>query len=447
MTHYDDESLFQYAEGSSPIAQEIESHVSACGDCATEVGGHREMVGALRSGDVWDTTVEPAAPRQFVVDVVAFAERVRAEDERAVALCDQILTGPSSWWSTRLRQAEGAYTAGVVKQLLERMRQTLESAPTSALQITAMAIEVANELDVIGYPCDYAVKLRAQAYRDHAYVLSFLGRAPEALDYVNRSQRLFDQVPLPEYDLARLALVRAAIYHQMDRLPESIKLVREAAATFLRFGDRSRYLGAKVHEGAMLYHSRDFRAALALWQSIEADPAVDSITHVRLVHNIALCHIELGQPELAAHHLQRSIAEFDMLGMATERSRSRWSLGSTLVSTGRNREAIPLFRQVWREFESLGMDSDAALAALELAEQLLLAGDASEVPGICRDLVARFTRNGMASRAITALSFLREAVAIGQATPSLVRHVRTFLRELPAEQPCLFAPAPAGREE
>ena len=56
------------------------------------------------------------------------------------------------------------------------------------------------------------------------------------------------------------------------------------------------------------------------------------------------------------------------------------------------------------------------------------------------------TRAGMASRAMTALSFLREAVAMGQATPSLVQHVSAFLRKLPAEQPRLFAPPPAGLE-
>ena len=88
------------------------------------------------------------------------------------------------------------------------------------------------------------------------------------------------------------------------------------------------------------------------------------------------------------------------------------------------------------------MITDAGLVALELAEALLIAGDASEVPSICRDIVARFTAGGMTSRAITALSFLREAVAIGQANPSLVRHVYNFLRELPAERPRLYVSPP-----
>jgi hypothetical protein len=110
MAHFDDESLFQYVEGTSPNASEIESHVSSCAECAGEVGEQRELMGILGEKDVWNPT---SAPRQFVLDVAAFAERARAEDHDAVHICNEILTGPSSWWPQRLRTAKGAYTAGM----------------------------------------------------------------------------------------------------------------------------------------------------------------------------------------------------------------------------------------------------------------------------------------------------------------------------------------------
>lgn len=445
MSHFDDEALFEYAEGTSPIAHEIARHLAGCAECAEEVGSHQEIVEAMQNGEVWRD--EPPAPRQLVAEVIGFAERARIEEEQAATVCDEILTGPPSWWPTRLRQKPEAYTAGMVKTLLERMRGTLESSPANALQITALAIEIANELDVARYPCDYVIKLRAQACRDHAYVLVFQGRTPEAVEFANRARRLFDQVPLPEYDLARLDLVQARIFEKLDRVTDAVEYARRAGQTFLRFGDRSRYLGARMHEGALLFNASRTREALEVWQSIDGDPALDDVLHVRLIHNVALCHIGLGQPELAAPCLQRCAAEFEVLGMETERTRSRWYLAHALVAVGRNRDAIPTLRQVWKEFESLDLLVDAALSALDLAEQLLLVGETADVPAICRDLVAKFTRAAMPSRAITALAFLREAVAIGQATPSLIQHVHAFLRELPSEQPRLFAPAPAGPGE
>lgn len=442
MVHYDDEALFQYAEGTSPIATEIESHVAGCERCSQELGSHREIVEALQSDDVWN---EPAAaPRQFVVDVTEFADRAKAEDASASRVCDEVLSGPAAWWPQRMRQAGDILTAGMVRELLERMRGFLTTNPANALQVTALAIEISNALPVTEYPCDYVVKLRAQAYRDHAYVLSFMGRYPEALEYSDRSRRLFEQVPLPEYDLARLAQVRATILRGIDRVDEAVALAREAAETFRRFGDEARYANARVIEAAMVFERREYAAALETFRILEDHPALDTTTRIGVIHNMAVCYREMGQLDKAAEQLSRCVTEYEMTGTVTERTRSRRALAQTLVKAGRYPDAIPVLRQTWREFEELDLIADGGLVALELAEALLLSGQAAEVPAICRNIVARFTRAGMTSRAITALSFLREAVALGQANPSLVRHVHDFLRELPAERPRLFATPPGG---
>lgn len=445
MTHYDEEALFEYVEGTSPIAADIETHVSSCDRCSAEVGEQREMIATLSTPEVWDERAP--APRQFVVDVAKFAERARDEEQAAIALCDEILTGPAAWWQQRLRQSGRAYTGGVVKQLLDRMRPMLGSSPANALQVTALAIEVSNALDIAEYPCDYVIKLRAQAYRDHAYVLSFMGRYPEALENADRSKRLFDQVPLPEYDLARLALVKASILRWIDRIDEAVALIRNAGDTFLRFGDRSRYVVARQTEASTLYVRGSIEEALGIWKEVEtAGLSPDEHTSVRLAHNIALCYSDLGRPQEAIPYIQRCVVEYEMLGVEAERTRSRWLLGHALVACTRYTDAVPILRQTWREFEQLDLIGDAGLVALELAETLLLLGNSEEVPAICRDVIGQFTRAGMASRALTALSFLREAVAMGQASPSLVQHVSNFLRQLPAEQPRLFAPSPAGLE-
>jgi tetratricopeptide (TPR) repeat protein len=444
-THYDDEALFEYIEGTSPISRDIETHVSQCDQCSLEIVEQREMIAQLGSSEVWETP--PPPPRQFVIDVVAFAERARIEEQDAIAMCDAVLTGPAAWWPQRLRQAGNAYTGGMVKELLERMRSMLGTSPANALQVTAMAIEIANALDIAEYPCDYVIKLRAQACRDHAYVLSFMGRYSEALELTERAKRLFDQVPLPEYDLARLSLVKASILRSIDRIDDAVTLVQGAAETFLRFGDRTRYFGARMTEASTLYLRGDVEEALAVWKAVEAsETPVDELTSVRLAHNIALCYSDLGRPADAIEYIQRCVAEYAMLGIEAERTRSRWLLAHALTASGKYEDAVPILRQTWREFGQLEMIGDAGLVALELAESLLVLGQSDEVPSICRDVIGQFTRAGMASRALTALSFLREAVAMGQGSPSLVQHVSAFLRKLPAEQPRLFAPPPAGME-
>lgn len=444
--HYDDEALFQYVAGTSPIREEIEAHITSCRTCAVEIGSHRDVVDALKAAEVWDDGVDrETLPEKPLA--VTFAQRLAAEDEQAKELCDQILTGPPAWWATRLRKSANARTAGMVRQLLERMRGIVQGSPVNALQVTTLAIEVANDLEIAAYPSDFVVTLRGQTLRDHAFVLSFVGRMPEALETADRARRLLEQIPLPEYELARLDHVCALILNGLDRFPEAIELAHRSAETFCRFGDAPQYAKARMTKAGILFESGAVAEALEVWRTVENDPALDSLTRIGMIHNIALCRRHLGHIAEAIECFGRCVAEYEMMGMDTERTRSRWSLGTTLVVAGRSREAIPVLRQAWREYESLEMISDAGLVALELAEALLLVGEPGQVPAICRELVNRFSAAGMTSRAITALSFLREAVAIGQAKPSLIREVHAFLRELHVERPRLHAPSPAGAFE
>ena len=57
---------------------------------------------------------------------------------------------------------------------------------------------LANTLDPASYPNDYAIRLRAQARRDHALVLSLLGRTPDALEVAGRELVISGERPLRE---------------------------------------------------------------------------------------------------------------------------------------------------------------------------------------------------------------------------------------------------------
>jgi hypothetical protein len=162
---------------------------------------------------------------------------------------------------------------------------------------------------------------------------------------------------------------------------------------------------------------------------------------VMLMSNLGVAYRELGDPTKAIEHLTVAIAEYELLGMDDSATRSRWALATTLVSAGKFKAAVPLLDKVWKEFETLESEADAALVALELVETLLVIGEPDRVPQICRMLLDRFTRVGMTSRAITALSYLREVIAIGKAQPPVVRQVREFLRDLPSPgRPTLSLP-------
>ena len=429
MTHYDTETLFAFLEGMTPIDAGIETHVASCEECAKELRGQRALLARLREPRMWAKA--PMRVSEAARDAAAFAERAEAEEESASSLCAEVLAGPAAWWPQRLRNTDGAATAGMVRQLLSRMRPLIEQCPKDALQVTGMAHALAEELEPETYPPHYVENLRAQALRDHAYVLAFLSRYAEAGECADRAERLFAVVPASDCERARLALVRAVILRGTRRPAEAVSYARDAAATFLLFGERASYVRARMIEGDALYNAGAVDRALATWSALVDHPWIDRVGAARLAHNIALCHVDLGMPERAIEVLRDCIAEFESRGMRTEAARGGGVLGRAMIVAGRAAEAIPLLRQAMHEFAELALVTDFGLAALELAEALLALDRVDEVPAVCREVIARFTAAGLATHAMTALSYLREAeAAVGERSVRLLRAARVSIREM-----------------
>lgn len=389
----------------------------------TDDGMERELLERLRDPLVWEALESwTASP------VPAFGARLESEDETAAVLCEEIFTGPPAWWPQRLRRTDGAQTAGMVRAILQRARLLSESRPPDALQATLMAEVVAEALEPEAYPRTVVVRLRSLALREQAAVLWFMGRYGECLEVAERSKRLIEWLPCAEWDLARLAQVKASALQNLNRTEEAAELAREAGETFLRFGDRPRYVGARMIEAAALYEGGQVERALEIWRSLEGDRGVDAVGAVRLAHNVAMCVVDLGREvETVVEPLRRCAAEFERHGMLAERTRSRWTLGTALMVSGRIPEAIGVLRTAWREFAEMKLMVDAALAALDLAEALLANEEPNSVPAICREVIAQLTTAGMAPRAIPALSLLREAAAMGRASRTLVQETRAVV--------------------
>jgi tetratricopeptide (TPR) repeat protein len=446
--HPSDENLIDLLDDSAgehaDSRTHAEAHLRDCSMCAERLDELREFVTVLREADVWDRQILNTRPRtEWIRQASSVAQQITAEIAAAEAEVNAVLTGPSQWWRTRAIRTERAHTYGFVRKLLERADALLKSAPGDAVEATHLAVEIAHDLRIDAYPFDLVISARAHAWREHSYALFFVGRFPDALRAITRAEQLFAQLPIAEFDLARTSLIRAAIYRSTDRAAEAIPLARSTAAVFLSFGDETRYVKARMTEAALLHETGAIADALAIWTSLEDESSLrEDSSFGMLLQNIGSAHARLGHHDEARRYLARAIDEHERSGNSPERVRTRWSLGSSLVGAGELRQALPVLRQAWREFDTLQMTGSSALVALEVAEVLLVMGEPDEVPSICRKVLDLFTRTGRTSRAIIALAFLREAVAAGTATPSLVQHVRAFLRDIPKYPARPFAPPP-----
>lgn len=376
-------------------------------------------------------SVEDFHDPERISERLAFHRNAIAEEEEAKQICDTALTGPSQWWSNAFRGAPGGLTAGMVTILIQRSEAALRLSPPDALAIIELAVEIADDLQPEDYPYDHVLKVRGQAKRQQAWVLSCLGRLPEAARIAELAAGLLEQIPIPLIEMARLDMVRSNIARNGEQYDEAIACARRAGETYRDFGNRRSWMHAVDFEAAAYFSAQNHKRALELWRSMgEHEALLTREQQAVRLHNMALCASAMGDFEEAARSFAAAGEEFERLGLLVHRVKCRHSLGVAMHEAGRHDDAIVVLEKAFEELETLGMQSDAALAALTRVEALYAAGRPDEVPAICRMLIDRFTRAGIKGSAMTALAFLRETVATGHATVQLVRHVHDFMRDL-----------------
>jgi tetratricopeptide (TPR) repeat protein len=444
--HYDDEALISLL-GSNRAG--TDAHLPSCAPCSTKIDSFRTIAGTLRDGDVWDQReLRTEAVPATIATLRAFADRMVDEDTRAEGVLSELLAGPRETWRRRLQERPEWRHAGVVRKLIAASDRAIDTMPPDAVEITALATEIAEGFELSSYPSDTVPRLRGAAWRAHAYALYYTGSFSKAEAATVTAQRHFDLCVVNEYELGRLGIVRALVLRAFERFDEAATAASASTDAFARFEDTHRVVSARLAEVNLLLGRGDFARAehLLLNAEREISATPHAHTHALVLGNLGYCSRKLGNVDEAIAYYEAAAALFNDLGSVTEASRTRWSVALTFADAGRLSDALERMTTVLPEFERLGMSSEAAVMGLDIAE-LLAAGERyDEVQLVCTSAMEIFQRAGTAytSRALTALAFMREAAAHRTVTPAQVRTVREYIRRLPAEPNLLFAPPPLG---
>lgn len=423
--HYDEEVLIALLEeGDETLARD--THIASCKMCSKTLASVREIADCLKSPDVWNATEISAEPN---ANVLAFLDRaqtdMRTEDAAAEGWLRELLAQPRETWAPTLHAHPEWRTAGMVRKLIEATDRAIETMPPDALEITAIAVEIAEGLDTARYGQSTVLRLRGHAWRERAYALFFTGSYNEAVWAVERSRNAFAECGYSEFDDARSAVVSALTYAGQEKYGDGFRAVGSAADTFARYGSREKLVAAQRAQAINLFVSRRFREALALYQTLATETLSDG-DRAALAQNIALCHRELGNFEAAGRYFTIAIEICTKLGLLTLMARTRWHLGRLLLAEGRHSEALVVLRQVRDEFTTAGMASEIAEVTTDIAHALVLTGRLREVAEECHRALEYFAIAGLAltEPAMFAISFLREAALGGRVDEKVVINTR-----------------------
>ncbi len=442
--HYDDESIIALLESDRLRA---DTHIPACPNCSEKLESIRMIADVLREADVWtEAHLDPAPVASTIRNLRAFATTMADEDAQAEAWIVELLAGAREAWRGRLAQHPEYRTAGMVRKLIAASDHAIDTMPPDAVEISALATDIADHLDPEAYASDTVQRLRGAAWREKAFALFYTGQHSAAEKAVQLADAMFSRCTVDEYDRARVGVVASLVQRSMEQFTAAVDSARMSSDVFTTHGDLARMTSARSAEAGVLAHSRRYEEALEIWMQLEKQFAPDdaSDAHARVLGNIAYACTYLGRIEQALLHYQFAADLFDVLGNRSEAARIRWNVATILAQNGRHNDAIARFLEVREEFESLAMFGQAAECALDLAELRLVQNRISDVVELCSAATQHLTRAGVAytGPALRAIAYMREAAEQGRATRQLVKNVREYVRRLPAEPELLFLPNP-----
>lgn len=444
MRHYSEEELADYAFDPRRHAEkgDIESHLAGCPECRDRLAFIERIDGALREPVPWEISDDIRSETPPPSEVLR--NRARIIDDEAAgarALLSPLIGSALRFRNARVEEDARFHTTGAVAALYRAAHELTERQPQFALVVVNAAVSIATKLAA-------SKSLRSNLHLGRAYLergrtLFHIGRYKDAEQSLDRAESIYDQEPeATGWDVAWVWLIRANICVESERVVQGRVLAMAAARQFRIFGDVVRYLNARLLLASALFMEGDYRASAEAAEEIIrlARPRRNLLLLGRALQNCAEAYLLTRAFDKALPLYLEAYAIWDELGLDLERIRTNWSLATLDVETGKLHDGIKRLDETYRALEALGITNDAALARMQLGETLLRAGQPETVPDLLRNVVVSFVSEGMMRNARIALAYLHEAINQNRLSADLVRHVRTYIEQLPFQPASTFLP-------
>jgi len=442
--HIPETELSMFAFDPDAVPEErrtaILRHTASCASCRRTLDFFMMAEEDLADPDVWERVAGSATHDALI----AWGERIAAEDSEAEALLAPLLSSPATTAWMNLAQRKRFRTGGVVRRLSAHAHNVFEDEPLDALTFADAAISIAEVLPDEIYPANGVYELRGTAWKERANAQLLLGQCAAALDSLDRAERAYAKLRSPSLGLATVALVRASVLYQQQRLEEAAAMAEKAERGFSHLGDDDRRMTALYLRASIKFEAQQIDEAVALFNQLleYGENTQNAVWIGRASYALGDCEVCRGDLGEASIRFQQALAILRTSGPSTDRVRTEWGIARVLLHGGKYAEAIRRLQDVVGEFEKRGMVTDAALAGLDMAEAFLALGKRKEIVALATRLFRVFADAGMLTGALTAIAYIKEAAAAATLSTSDLAAVRTFLRRAEHQPDLLFVPPP-----
>jgi len=372
----------------------------------------------------------PPPPETRGEEFARIADLLQREREAAAIEVEPLLAATADWADLHLHPALDH--SGALERLGKLVARTLNSDPQYALRVARLAVAVAEALPDDAYRPVTMAQLRGDAWKDAGNALRVLGRYDEAFHALTAAEAEFEKFAgVLAHDRANARFILAIALQETDRHNESLALLADCKTVFRGHGDMDALVRCGLAEAVLLqrlHRSREAREACLLLLAGNANLSKEN--RAALHHTVGFCSVDLADFVEAEENLQQAINLYREIGQPLHALTGEAVRGRLFLRRGDPALAVTHLRHVRREFIRSSLAEEAGICGLEIVEGLLVLGRAAEAENLARKIVHEFTSAKLNTRAITALSYLTEAIVAKRASATMAHDVREYIVSL-----------------
>lgn len=404
----------------------LEHLTALCPHCAREVDAWRENpVGAhqIFRGDVLVPLLAAAAPQ--LVETEEQAERDLKDLLRLPVEARRALVQRAR---SRFRGPE------LVRRLLEESRRELHEDSEAAYHLAALALSIADRS--VG-----TFDLQALAAALMANACRARGQLRTAVQHLEYSRFLIDTQDVSQIlVLAEIDDLEGSLRKDLRQFRRSEELLLRALALYRLAGREDRCAKVLVVFGCLRFHEGRTPEAVSMLRAglsairFEEDPQL----YLFARHNLAYYLTELGEIDEAVELFEADALLFEHYGRMTDRIRRRWLEGLIARETEEPLAAERALREARDAFLERGLGLLAALVSIDLADLYLCLERTADVRALAETMFPIFEAHDVHREALAALVLFQEAAQREGVTTTLIRSLRTYLRNALADRDLKF---------
>jgi len=368
---------------------------------------------------------------------------------------ERLATAPPHRWPV-IVAGDSRFHHRVIARHLSRRAMAVLAECGNMRRALRMSETASTILDILATrePYDAALEImRAEALVDRATYLTWLGGYAAALDAIESGEMFIASILTPDADLvrARLLFARAIVYSDPDvcRYDDALALLDRAGEAFKLLEQPARGLAVKRMKAAVLMALNHFESARVLLLGLlGATEAADSREHARLMHEIAMCAVLMGNAAEALRFGEIARTALMRFGNnPSEIGRADWTIGRALEITGDYAGATEALNRAAETFARADMLDLWVRVRLDYVHVALVRDSAADVRILCESIAAtsialdQKEANRRRQCTAEALDYLRRVAMRQAVTVDTVAFVRAYLDEIAIRPARRFVPA------